>query len=101
MNSPMVMLPKFMSSESHAVHSHSLPLSWALVLEGAVEAALQVGDFLMVLDGTIRIEEEEKIKSKQLASKRLLAARRAIEEHKEALRLAEDIDQDAWFGELE
>lgn len=54
-----------------------------------------------VIDTLIGFEEEEKIKSKQLASKRLLAARRAIEEHREAQRLAEDIDQDAWFGELE
>lgn len=53
-----------------------------------------------VIDTLIGYEEEEKIKTKQLASRRLLAARRAIEERKEAQRLEKEINEDAWFEDL-
>lgn len=53
-----------------------------------------------VIDTLIGYEEEEKIKTKQLASRRLLAARRAIEERREEKRLEQEINEEAWFEDL-
>jgi len=53
-----------------------------------------------VIDTLLGYEEEEKIKGKQRASKRLLAARRGIEEHKAARSLEKEIDKEAWFDNL-
>ncbi|WP_246077557.1 PA3496 family putative envelope integrity protein [Neptunomonas concharum] len=53
-----------------------------------------------VIDTLIGFEEEEKIRNKQQASKRLLAARRAIEAHREEVRLSKEIDREAWFDDI-
>lgn len=53
-----------------------------------------------VIDALIGYEEEEKIKSKQQASRRLLAARRAIETRREERLLAKEINDEAWFDNL-
>lgn len=52
-----------------------------------------------VIDALIGFEEEEKLRNKQLASQRLLAARRAIEDRREQQRIAKELD-DAWFDAL-
>jgi len=49
-----------------------------------------------VFDTLIGYEETEKQQTKQQATKRLLAARRAIEEHREAKRLREEI-LEPWY----
>ncbi len=53
-----------------------------------------------VIDTLIGYAEEEKIKTKQLASRRLLAARRGIEEPKEKKRSAHNINVEPWFDDL-
>lgn len=53
-----------------------------------------------VIDALIGYEEEEKLRNKQLASQRLLAARRAIEDRREQQRIAKELDDDAWFDAL-
>jgi hypothetical protein len=53
---------------------------------------------IQVIDALIGFEEETKIKNKQVASKRLLAARRAIEAHREQKRLERET-LDAWLDD--
>jgi hypothetical protein len=54
---------------------------------------------IQVIDTLIGFEEETKIKNKQVASKRLLAARRAIEAHREQKRIERET-LDAWLDDL-
>ncbi|MGB1238503.1 MAG: PA3496 family putative envelope integrity protein [Pseudomonadales bacterium] len=51
-----------------------------------------------VINTLLGYEDNEKNKNKQLASQRLLAARRAIEEHRELRELQQDLE-DSWLLE--
>ncbi len=53
-----------------------------------------------VIDALIGYDDEEKIRHKARASKRTLAARRAIEEHREKRSLAKNVDEEAWFDDI-
>jgi hypothetical protein len=53
-----------------------------------------------VIDALIGYEDEEKIRNKERASRRTLAARRAIEAHREKRNLAKDVDEEAWFDDI-
>lgn len=53
-----------------------------------------------IFDVLVGFEEEEKIQQKKRASKRSLAARRAIERHQEEKVLAKDIDDELWFEDI-
>lgn len=53
-----------------------------------------------IFDVLVGFEEEEKIQQKKRASQRSLAARRAIERHKEEKDLARDVDDALWFDDL-
>lgn len=54
-----------------------------------------------VIDTLIGFEDKQKIQHKQLAGKRLLAARRAIEAHREQQHLARQVGEEDWFADLD
>lgn len=53
-----------------------------------------------VFDLIVSYDTEKKQHQQQLAGKRLLQARRAIERKREEERLASYLDQEKWFDEL-
>mgnify|MGYP005990224983 CR=1 FL=1 len=55
---------------------------------------------LELMNTLMGYEDTKKLHRKRLATKRLLKARRGIEERHEQHNLAKDIDKEAWFDSL-
>lgn len=55
---------------------------------------------LVLMNTLMGYEDTKKLHHKRLATKRLLKARRGIEERREQHKLAKEINREAWFDSL-